>query len=221
MKVQTQYYDIQLGNKTVQVRKWKGKDRNDFKEVISKGDNISKGVIRTLVTNCLKVPVALSPNEIEYLFIKIRELSISDTFKITYICEKCKEKQTQELKINDVITYTKEGFKTVNVGDIKIEFSEPSNIEFYNKEVIKAPLNELALHIKSINDSFDFTYIELKEYLEDLDVSTLDKIVEEFIKQKFNIHKVYELQCLNQKCNFKEKYFFDEIPDFFPPNWLQ
>lgn len=228
MKIETKYYPIKLGDKTVQVRKWKGKDRNVFKKLLANTNTKPKEILNTMVIECLQdKDVALSPDMLEYLFIKVRELSISDNFDVKWKCAnpECNEVNNINLNVNDVFSTSFEGYSEINVQDYKFEIKAPVNAKFYNKAIqdisqdTDVEIVEFALCVSAVNNEIDFTFDELVEFLEELDTETIDQIIYMFNKMKFKIDKIHELTC--EKCKQKVKYEFDEIPDFFPQNWLK
>jgi len=233
---ETKYFSIDLGHKNVNIRKWKAKDRNAFKKLVeSDNSNIENKILQILVTNCLedkKVP--LSFDELQYLFVKIRALSISDDFTYTYICSKCKNENIKKLKISDVIKFSSSEYKPIEMEGIKIEIQTPPNADFYNKKINSQDYNEsyeLALCTKSINDNITMNFNEIIEYYEDLETDIYDKIMEEFDKMRFKLLNKKTFTCNHTitdsetnektKCNHKLTVEFDEIPDFFPESWLK
>jgi hypothetical protein len=56
-------------------------------------------------------------------------------------------------------------------------------------------------------------------YFNEMDTDQLDKIVQEYKKQKFIQDNEHECTCTF--CGSKQKFIFDEIPDFFPKHWFE
>ena len=87
------YIDLNVGNKIVKIRKWKVKDRENFKKDLLKNkdsaEKVAKVTLDNLVYNCLDKEYALNPDEIQYVFNNIRINSISDEVEFKYICKNC------------------------------------------------------------------------------------------------------------------------------------
>lgn len=222
MDLETKYYDIKVGNKIIKARKWKAKDRKLFRKklVESEGKNISKIISDVLVYNCLENPnIALTDEEIQYLFIQLRKISISDKFKFEFECENCGHKNELILKIDDVIKPVYKEYEPIIVDNITIEIQDIKNKKFYeeNKDEYD-DAKELAFRIKSFNGDTSKSFNELVEIFENMDINTFDKIYQKFQEMNFHIDNTYACECKN--CGHKNLFEFDEIPGFFPDTWI-
>ncbi len=220
---EAKYTPIKVGEKTVEIRKWKVKDRVKFKSAFTE-DSINDNVIlESLVLNCIKDvdTLALSPDEVQYIMIKIRELSISDNFNFEWECE-CEHNNELNLKIDDVCTITHGKISDIVIGDNTFGLGDVKNKNFYNKEIVKQEdiLSFMfAMHLDNVNGKQDFTLDGIMAWLEDLDTSDYDYLMNEFRKMIFTVDYTKEFTC--EKCGAKQSFVFDEIPDFFPEDWFR
>lgn len=231
-----EFKEIDLGHKKVKVRKWKVKDRNKFKEIMrtvtnknklesSSTSSLTKDLIRALVVGCLEEPIDLSPEELEYLFIKIREISISDEFNLKYTCAECKTKNDHTLKIEDTISFTFSEYVDITSDNITVKMGKVLNSDFYNNKLYDEKyidifdIVDFCLHIHEFNSRKDFTLDSLIEEIAELDTNTLDNLLEQYDKIKFSIVREKEIKCQNEKCKKTYNFVFDEIPGFFPKTW--
>ena len=219
--VETAYTDIDLGHKVVQIRKWKAKDRKLFRQlVVENPENIDKKIIDVLVKSCVKDlstnPIDLSYDELQYLFIKIREISISDEFEFTYTCKSCSKENITKNKINDIISFTWSPW--VNIGGFEIQPIQ--NAAIYNKKITTKEYDEnmeLAFHIKTIDGKM-MSFDKVIEYIEDMEVGKLDEVMKEFNKMRFSVVNKKTFNC---SCGVERTFIFDQIPGFFPDTWLK
>lgn len=220
------YYKLDLGHRTIKFRKWKVKDRKQLKKVIDKPDEI----LKVMVLDCLEDPnTDLSPEEFEYIFIKIREASISDNFNFGFNCScgATTMENKENYKISDVIKFTFSEYKDIVIKDkdISIKLGPVRNKKFYNDEVMNpqnADLTEtidLVLHVSEFNNKQDFTYNDLLNYFLDMDADLYDKIFDEYSKYKFSLINTKDINC--KRCKKTFKFAFDEIPEFFPETWFK
>lgn len=220
-------FDINLGNRTIQARKWKAKDRREFKKLFSESENTDYNqMMNILIRGCISdSDTALSADEMEYVFIKIREQSISDEFDFEYTC-KCGNTNKHNLKISDVTNFTFSEYKNIKVGDLEFEMGDVANSVIYNQKMQDKQYEDIielvdfAFHVKTINKSVDFTLDSLIEKLDDMDTDKLDIILDEYDKQRFMLNREKEFECTAEKCKIKQRFEFDEIPGFFPESWL-
>lgn len=220
---QNLWTELDLGHKKVHIRKWKVKDRNQFLELL-KNDSINaseKKILNILVLNCIKEKdIDLNPEELQYIFLKIRELSIGDEFDFQYTCEKCGNINKSTEKISEIFTFTYSEFQERTYGNIVIKYSNVKNPESFNKRVISDDfdeLDDLCYHIESINGKM-YKFQDVKNFFENLDTQTMDIILKDFYKMQFLLNQSKEFKC--SECENKKTFIFDEIPNFFPDSWF-
>ena len=214
-------FSIQVGNKNIKVRKWKAKDRKAFKKEVQEnnGTNIDKIISETLVYSCMEDKnIALTNEEVQYVFTKLRKISISDTFKFVFNCNHCEKNNEIVLKIDDVSKPVFSDFSTIQVDDITLELQDIKNKKFYdeNKDEFDDS-KELAFHIKSINSDMTKSFDDLVNMFDEMDLDKFDRIFEEFQKMNFHIDTTCDCKCMH--CGKITTYEFDEIPNFFPDSW--
>jgi hypothetical protein len=221
---------VLLEGKTFHIRKWKVKDRKAFKAMIqeTKGEISPQLLASILVFPCiLEKNILLTEEEIKYVITLIREISISDEFTFKFYCdnEECEEENEVKIKLKEINKFSQTKWSTVNISETEtITFGERVNAQFYYNVIFdcKTPeekiIADLATHIIKFNDDDTKSYNETLEIIENLDIDIQDKILDEYNKQKFTQNAIYEVQC--KKCERKQTFLFDEIPDFLPKSWI-
>jgi hypothetical protein len=214
--IKTEYFEIDLGHHSVFARKWKAKDRKNFKKAIQVNNDLDKSIIETLVLNCLEDRnVALTYDEIQYILIELRKVSVSDKFTFKYTCGNCGTNHKLSVKIDDI---NKPLFKEWGeVGNVVL--GEIANSKFYNDNKDESDeIKELAFHTKSVNGNNNLTFDEVIAYYDDMEINEFDEIIIAFDDMKFKIGNEKEFKC---DCGNTQIYEFDEIPGFFPDSWLK
>jgi len=216
-------HTIKVGNKTLKVRKWKAKDRKAFKKEIieSEGNNSDVIITQNLVYNCIENKnIALTDEEIQYVFTQLRKLSVSETFEYTYKCIHCDYDNKEVLKIDDVSKPVFKEYKPIEVQGYKIELQDIKNKKFYeeNKDQFDES-KELAFRVKSINGDMSKSFNELVELFDDMDIDIFDKIYDQFQDMNFHVDNTHECTC--KKCGKTTPFEFDEIPGFLPDSWYK
>lgn len=210
---------LKLGNKTVTIRKWKGKDKKALINALKANENKDQSVIKSLVYSCIEEDVALDVQELQYVLMHIRALSLGDTFNIDLHCDSCNTESKYTYKISDVIRYSFIDKNILQSGDVTIKLGKIRNKEFYLKKVVEDSMYDLLLRVESFNGDESFTLDELIEKFDDLDVDVLDDIINQWETTRFKLDDINEVECPN--CHNKELYKFDAIPNFFPESWLK
>jgi DNA-directed RNA polymerase subunit RPC12/RpoP len=213
--VTTTYTEVDLGHKIVHIRKWKSKDRKAFKKIFTdKTDEntIDQKIVNTLVRTCVQEDVALTYEELQYILIKIRELSISPSFDFEYKCKKCNTNNKSTHEIKDIITFTSAPFEDITVDNLHLELQEIQNAKIYFEKSKQDEFDEnmeLAFHIKKINDKFA-KFDDVVDMFDDMDVDKLDVILEQYNKMAFKLKNDKSFKC--EDCGHIQKFEFDEIP---------
>jgi len=223
---QTKYpYKLQLGNLSINYRKWKVKDRKNFLKILEDVENISEEeASNVLVYNCIDRDYVFSADEFRYVLTAIRSKSVSETFTFDYICEECSAENSIELELDDVIKFKPANYSNIEVDNITIKLGEIINKELYQKTLKEATNSDEAFfidfiyHIMSINNQ-ELGFNEVQDFLEELDVDVMDKILDKWVDKKAYLSDIKELEC--NHCQYKQVYSFDEIPDFFPSVWFK
>jgi len=215
-KISPTFFEIDLGHKIVKARKWKAKDRKNFKKAVLATGDVDKSIVNELVLNCLEdQSIALSNEEIQYILIEIRKLSISDSIDFEYTCRNCEKDNKEKVLIDSINKKEFKPWSEVN----GIEFGDIRNAKFYNENKDEDDdIKEIAFHIVSINGDISKTFNEIIEYLDNMDINEFDEILNAFNEMKLTIDNTKEFIC---SCGHKQIFEFDEIPGFFPDSWLK
>ena len=221
-----EFEDFKLGNRIIKLRKWKVRDRFALKEALKNAKTefeAAKVSQKILVFDCLAEPYALSRDELDYIFAMLRSKSVGNIIKFDKNCPNCGISKSVEIKLDKLFKTSYGEFKTINVNDIVIELQEVKNIEAYNKtlEASNEPdFDDFLYHIKSLNGNESLGINELKEFFENLDISTMDSIFAEYDKMRFVINSK-DFTCKCSKCGAIDTISFDEIPNIIPETWFR
>lgn len=210
---------LKLGNKSVTIRKWKGKDKKALIKALKANENKDQSVINSLVYSCIQEDVILDVQEIQYVLMQIRALSLGDDFDITLHCDSCDADSKHRFKITEVVRYSFIDKDVLQSGDVTVKLGKIRNKDFYLKKVAEDSMYDLLLRVESFNGDDAFTLDELIEKFDDLDVDVLDDIIGQWESIRFKLDDINEVEC--PKCHNKELYKFDAIPNFFPDSWVK
>lgn len=210
---------IDLGNKKVTIRKWKGKDKKLFKKLISDENSTQTDIMQTLVYNCIEEDVVLSVDEFRYVLSRIRSYSLGDKLNMEFLCDNCGEISTNEYEISKVIRSDESTLDRIKVGNVDIRFGEIRNMETYLKYIQEDEVFDMILRVKSINGDDSFTMESLIDFFDELDVDVIEEIMIKFHNDKFTVDDLNTIECKN--CGDKSLFKFDELPNFFPESWFK
>jgi len=218
-QTQPNYFDIDLGHRVIKARKWKGKERKDFKKAILNND-VEKATEDILIRRCLEDPsTSLSSAELKYVLIQIRKQSLGTVFDFEYVCE-CSYKNKLKITLDEVSVLEYEPWKKIEVNSITYDFQNIQNAKYYNKnQDVLDDIKEIAFYTKSINDNESMSFQEVQDFYDELDIDEFDEVFDEFSKMYCSIKDVHEVQC--KECKLKKKFEFDEIPGFIPDSWIK
>lgn len=217
---ETYDFSTNIRNKEVKYRKWKVKDKKKF--LAYKDDRIL--LKEALVYDCLEdKKIALSEEEFKYMLIHIREASLSNRVKYVFPCSVCNEEFEY---ITDLIEIMKPVYKDYGLIEYKghsFIMDSIINRSFYEQFVLEAVSFEAAqlidfmLHIKSYNDNDAFTFEELNDIINELDIEVFENIFKQWDDMRFKVDNTHIVKCPH--CGFEELYEFDDLPEFFPDSW--
>ena len=220
------YKSLKLGNRVINVRNWKVRDRIKLKDLLKDTPSEKRQqeiILDTLVYNCVEGKVALNEDELEYLFAQLRINSIGDEINFKYTCPNldCNEQVEMKLRISEIYKPKFKKLGSITVGNISLELQEIQNIEYYNrkmKESTTPSLTDLVLHIKTLN-SEQKSENQILHIFEELDTKDMDSILDKWDTMRFTLDRVNSLKC--PYCGKEEEFEFDEIPDILPQTWLK
>jgi len=211
--------EIQLGNKKLNIRGWKGKDKKAFLSSIKAEALDEKRVMESIVYECIEEKnVVLSIEEFKYVLVKIRAISLGEEIKINFYCRKCSELFEKTFLLKDIIKYSYKDLKEIKAPGVVIKLDEIKNKEIYIQKLKEDDLYDLLLRVKSFNGDDTFTLDELMDKFDDLDLSVLSNIIEQYEAAKFKVLDVNAVTC--PSCQDVINYEFDELPEFFPSSWF-
>ena len=216
----TQQYNIEidLGHKIVNARKWKAKDRNNFKKLVKNEQDVEGAIKDALVYACLDKEYALTEQELQYVFIELRKQSVSDEFEFEYGCSDCEKINKKIIKIDQINKPVWKAFGEVKTENTTVVFQDIQNVKYYKKNQDDDEINEMAFRVKSINNIETMKFAEIVNFFEEMDIQEFDDIVIEFYEMMFHIDNTIKLTC---DCTNEQEFEFDEIPDFFPKTWTR
>ena len=228
-------YDIKinLGNKEINCRKWKGKDRKDFKKALEKEPLTNDTYRKYLVYSCiLETDVYLNDDELDYILIEIRRHTLGDKFNYTFLChnEECGHINTiTDETYDNILNITLGTNDSIIIGDYTFNMGQ-INKAFYEKILAESKIDtieekafiELVLSIHSVEydgEKYDaFDYKDMYNFLESLEADTFDKLYNQYTINKFNCIREKTYKC--EKCGSTLTIEYDEIPEFFN-NWFE
>lgn len=210
---------IEVGNKNLEIRKWKGGDKKNFLLALKKKDFDIAQVMQTLVYDCIQEDVSLSPDEFKYVLSRIRAYSLGEEFNVEFYCDGCTNTFKRTFTLKDTVRFNYKPIQEINVQGVKIKFGEIRNKDFYIKKIAEDTTEyDFLLRISSINDNESFSLRELEDIIDDINIDILTDIVEIWEDHKFKIDDVNTVKC---DCGKSHTYKFDEIPEFLPTMWFK
>lgn len=211
---------LKVGDKTLTIRKWKGKDKKAFVKAFKNKTLDENEIMNTLVYNCIEEDVVLSVDEFRYALSRIRAYSLGEDLSIDFYCEDCGTIHKHDFKIKDIIRCTYSPLYEIKAKDVRIKLGAIKNRDSYVKLVAEDELYDLLLRIDSINGDNSFTLDGLIEMFDDMDIDVLTDVLEQYESAKFKVDDINIVRCSNPECGKEVKYKFDNLPGFFPPSWF-
>lgn len=212
-------FKIKLNDCVVNARKWKAKDKIAFTDIMLYEENKSE-LIDILVYDCLDEKVALSKDEYKFVLSQIRTQTLGNNIKLQFNCEECNNRFDYIVDLDKTIKPIYSNIKEIHTEHYDIKLDKIKNVDFYKKVIGQAPDElDFYMRIKSINDDEGLSLEEIVDIFENMDISDFDEIFEQWEKIKFKIDDTVNIQCTH--CKSEKVYQFDEVPGFFPINWLK
>lgn len=182
--------------------------------------------IKQVVTNCLVDTIdidKLAVFDIEFLFLKIRAVSVNNIAKISFTDSEDKKDYPFEIDLSKVEVKFSEQNKTISVSDgFGISMRYPEASIYSDKEFFKSEPNVITdeLIIRCIDkiyfhdDVYDFnasTREEKVEYINTIDINTYEKM-REFLRNLPALH--YEIKYTNS-LGTERNIVLSSLTDFF------
>jgi len=222
-------YKCKINGKDVYFRPWKSKDEKNFLTLMEAKEEITDDDFKNiLILPCLKdKDIYLSEADLQYLLIEIRKQSISDEFEMKFICknEKCKSVNEIDVNFDDIVDYKPDNVKIFKDENLIIHFGNIKNIQIFEEKIkdvnhIEKNFIEMIMRIEKIiiNDKEynTFTYDEVYNYINELEVKQYDKLIKYYNDNKSNMNIEGTFNCAF--CGHENSFYFDEIPNFLA-NW--
>ena len=209
---------LNLKDRTITVRKWKGKDKRNFMKEMNQPEPSDERIMQTLVYNCIEEEdVVLSTDEFKYVISMIRAASLGDEILYNFFCTECENTVERKYFITDIIKGTYGEVNQIEADGVSITLREIRNKDFYIKKIQEGSIYDFFLRIKEINgnETFDLEY--LIDFFDDLDLDVLDDVLKQYDNIRFKVDDVNDFVC---DCGHTESYHFDELPEFFPSEWF-
>lgn len=209
---------ITFNNKTIRFRKWKVKDKKDL-------DNCKTELEkrRVYVYNSLENPnEPLDLEEYNFVLANIRDYSLDGEFEYTVTCPHCNKSYDVSLRATSIVNFKDALYEPICVDDIVIELGDVKNQELYERVVIGAVttseryISDFAMHITKINGN-DVDYEDAISYIENLDVSTYEKIFDLYEVCKCRCEFTHKVAC--DSCGKETEYNFEDMKGFYPKTW--
>lgn len=211
---------VTLGKgKEVEITSWKAKHKKQFIKLIEeKGENMTgEDVAEVLIRqNIDKSQIFLSPDEAQYLLIKIKELSLGGEVDFSMECdnEECNKTFEVNLTLDAITHYTPSNYSemdTITWRDI------PSQAIFQkvcaeNPNELDADI-ELILHIDAINGEQTIDFKTTLDLIDDMDIRDVTEINSQFMSVMAFLEMGSKIKCPH--CGYEDDYQFDVIPNFF------
>jgi len=208
---------LNIGDKEITIRKWKGKDKKNFINSLKKSNIDQNEVMRSLVYSCIEEDVALSNDQFKYVLSRIRGISLGENIEIEFYCDKCGTVFKKTFELKDIIRFSYKELNEIKVNNVQIKLGDIKNKEFYLKKIQEDPNYDFVLRIETFNGDDAFTLEDIEQKLDDLDIDVLTEIMKQYNEAKFKIDDVNTVTC---KCGKAQAYQFDELPGFLPESWF-
>lgn len=212
-------FSINLNNKQLYFRKWRVKDR--IKLESAEGQS---AVRQCLVYNCLEdKSIALDDYEYQYVLIKIRQASVGDGIKYSFICNHCQQKFDYDSKISDTMEPIHATYEPIVTDMYRIELGDVNNRKAYEdvifnlQDITERKIADMVMHIKSINGNMKLGFKDIMDLISDMDVDVFQEIWNQWQQVHFRINRIHEIECPH--CHNKMLVEFDDLPGFFPEKW--
>lgn len=179
-------------------------------------------VIRKIVKACTfnKLPVDnLTIYDIEYIFLQLRAKSVGENLTFELPCSECGEKTSISVDLSDinVVEPKKEVSNKIQLNESigimmrPIRFKDAANIGDDIVSGIIASIESI-FDSEEVYKSDDSSNEELREFVESLNHTQLEKI-QEYIENRPSLYHKVEYTC--SSCGHKNTFEFSSLSDFF------
>ena len=182
-----------------------------------------KNIIKACTFNKVN-PSKCTTYDIEYLFLKLRAVSVGETAELQFKCEECGEYNTVEINLNDIeLVYPDENpetdikltenvgikLKAVSVDDVET-LSDINNPKNFTKAI--AAVIDVIYDQENVYKVSDTSEKEVLEFIDNLSHTHLEKI-QDFIEKQPQLKYTVEYTC--SKCGHENKVELIGMQSFF------
>lgn len=182
-----------------------------------------KNIIKACTFNKVN-PSKCTTYDIEYLFLKLRAVSVGETAELQFKCEECGEYNTVEINLNDIeLVYPDENpetdikltenvgikLKPVSVDDVET-LSDINNPKNFTKAI--AAVIDVIYDQENVYKVSDTSEKEVLEFIDNLSHTHLEKI-QDFIEKQPQLKYTVEYTC--SKCGHENKVELVGMQSFF------
>jgi len=207
--------------KSVELSGWTGSTKKQFINLFKdKGDNVSEKDVMSILVYPFITPsdVYYSEDEIQYILIHLRDLSLTDEIKVETECsnEKCKKDLFQSVNVKELCEYTEGKFPIVDGPITWRELNKRDDVNMTHKQHKEEPYIyvEKYLHIEKYNDEIMTGFQRIMDVLDDIPLKDYNEVSDNYDRNRSKIELGYTFECV---CGTETKIEMDSIPDFFNP----
>jgi hypothetical protein len=179
--------------------------------------------IKQIVDNCSSCNVEdLCYFDIEYLFIKIRAISVGETSNIVIGCQNCAAENPVTIDLSKIkVTFNEENSKHIKISDellFEMDYPKVENIFDYDASTYEGVIKLLANCVKTVyygEEAITVTYNEyedLVEIIENLTQKQFESLVN-FLSTLPKIRETVEFTCT--ECSHENKIKIEGMNSFF------
>jgi len=206
--------------KSVELAPWKARNKKEFIKLFQNGkasDVTEEAVLDVLVYPNLvdAEDIFLSPDEIQYIMIKLKEISIGNEIKFSMTCDECEEPFDVDLTFDDMVHYREGDWNTEGEIITWRDVPKRSTVKAIQDKFPDEKYSDLEflLHVAKVNGVQPSSLAELMETYDDFPLKDTLKIADEYNSLKSELELYANTKCPH--CSHEQEYSFDVIPGFF------
>ena len=212
-------------DKYATIKPWTGKTKKEvrkiFEDVEEQDDIDFVKIIKTLIYDYIEEDIYLNEGEQKYLFVKIRDISISDEISSVSNCPECGNENNINVKTDDIIHYKENQLpfvykKNLELVDIpSLNFLENKFKEFTESDDYDGITTftdvESALHIKLTDKNETLELKSVIEYLDNAPIKETEGIFNK-LRELLPQCELYEIKKCKH-CRNEVKFDIDVTED--------
>jgi len=212
-----------VGNRTINFRKWKVKDKKKYLNALRE-DNLND-IQDALVYDCLEDKnIVLDADEYKYILTQIRIHTFGNDITVEMHCDSCNTDFNYDINLADSYRQSFNPIEEIKSKNYVFKIGNIKNKEEFNAKYADCLTIEQGIYTEFIYkiDSIDgenLSIEEIEEIMDELDADEAEEIFSIFVKNKFKIDNTNDICCPN--CSNVETYEFDDFPGFFPLSWYE